>query len=623
MLDWLSVPTPEQVDHFFASPALTLAVALAVGMAALVFGSAMRLPGILMALAAGVALGPDFVNVVRPALLGDWLRVIVGFCVSVILFEGALSLNPARLKNAASSVRRLITIGALIAATGAAVAAHYAMGWRWEISALFGALLIVTGPTVIAPLLRRIKAEKTVATVLAAEGVLGDAVGAILATVTFGIAVAPVAESFSQAVLALGKILVVGAVVGLLIGLLIALLGRWRRLLVEGLGRVTTLALVMFAFQLSNALAHESGVLAAVVAGLTVGALGTRGQEGLIEFKEELSILFIGLLFVLLAANVRVAELLALGDRALIVAGALVLVVRPASVLLSTIGSGLTLRQRLFVSWIGPRGIVAAAVATLFAGELAARGAPEGGEFRAVVFLCIIVTVSIAGFTGWPVGKLLGVLARTNNGWLIFGANRVAIALARALKDDGEEVLLIDRNRESCAEAEAAGLTVIMGNALEETTLLRASVETRRGALAMTGNDETNLLFLQTVKRMNARGKGFIVLGGPKGGVTNAMIEHEGVQILSGRKIDLELVAAMVEEGRMQVTRRKRGDAGKSDGETVIRRAGEVVLLYRKGGKLMPAAEGYESGEEFVMLTPSTAPAKPAGDSGRRPAVAQ
>jgi len=621
MPDWLRFPELEHVQALFDSPALTLALAMTAGMAALVLGSALRLPGILLALAAGVALGPDFVNVVRPAVLGDWLRVIVGFCVSVILFEGALSLNPASLKRSASPVRRLITIGALIAAGGAAVAAHYAMGWRWEIAALFGALLIVTGPTVIAPLLRRIKAEKTVATVLAAEGVLGDAVGAILATVMFGIAVAPKADDFSGAAMQLGRILLAGALVGLLVGVLISLLGRWRRLSQESLGRITTLALVVLAFQLSNAVAHESGVLAVVVAGLTVGALGTKGQEELMEFKEELSILFIGLLFVLLAANVRIAELIALSDRAAIVAAALVLVVRPASVLISTLGTGLKLRQRLFIAWIGPRGIVAAAVASLFATELALSGATEGAEFRVVVFTCIVVTVTLAGITGWPAGKLLGVLAKTNQGWLLFGANSVAIEIAKALKAEGEEVLLLDRNREACAEAEAAGLSVLMGNALDAATLLRAGVETRRGVIAMTGNDETNLLFVQTAKRLHRPLQAFLVLGGPKGGVTNTMIEHEGAKVLTGRKMDVALVAAMVEEGRMQSLARKRGDAGKVDGQTVIRRAGEVPLLVRKGGRLIPASDGIEDVDELILLVPTGSSGKAATESSRRQAV--
>ncbi|MCC6463743.1 MAG: cation:proton antiporter, partial [Planctomycetes bacterium] len=570
MPEWLHLPTPEQLNMLLSKPALTLAIAMAAGMGALALGSALRLPGILFALATGVALGPDFANVVRPDALGEWLRVVVAFSVAVILFEGALSLNPARLKHAAGSVRRLITVGAAIAAGGAAAAAHYAMGWRWEIAALFGALLIVTGPTVIAPLLRRIKAERTVSTVLAAEGVLGDAVGAIMATVVFGIAAVPKADSFQAAATELGRILLAGALTGLLFGLIIALLGRWQRLRSDGLMRVTTLALVVLTFQASNALAEESGVLAVVVAGLTVGALGTQSQENLIEFKEELSILFIGLLFVLLAANVRTADLLQMADRTLLVAAALVFGVRPASVLISTIGTDLSLRQRLFVAWIGPRGIVAAAVATLFAAELAAHGAGEGAEFRAVVFTCIVVTVTIAGLTGWPVGKLLGVLAKTNQGWLVFGANRVAMAMATALKQEGEEVILLDRNREACAEAEAAGLSVVLGNALDGATLVRAGVETRRGVIALTGNDESNLLFVQAARRLQGTLQACMVLGGAKGGVTGAMLAAEGVKALGGRKLDVALVAAMVEEGRLDIVRRKR-DQAKGDSQTPLR----------------------------------------------------
>lgn len=600
--------------ELFDSPALTLAIALAAGMAALSLGAVLRVPGILLALGAGVLLGPSGpLKVVRPETLGPWLQIVVGFCVSVILFEGALSLNPRRLKRAGTPVRRLISIGALIAAGGAASVAYFFMGWRIEIAALFGALLIVTGPTVISPLLRRIKAEKTVATVLAAEGVLGDAVGAILATVVFGIALHPVASSFGHAALELGKIALTGGVVGGVIGLLIVGVARWKALAQHHMNRIATLALVLLAFQLSNALAHESGVLAAVVAGLVAGFMGG-DQEELIEFKEELSMLFIGLLFVILAANVNLVELKDLALPALAVAVCLVFIVRPAAVMLSTIGSGLNLRQRLFISWIGPRGIVAAAVASLFATELAATGAPEGTQFRAVVFVCIVTTVTLSGLTGKPVGKLLGVLAKTNQGWLIFGANRVAVAMAKALVEAGEDVVLIDRNREVVAEAEAAGLAVISGNGLEVNTLLRAGVETRKGVIAMTGNDEVNLLFVQAAGRLHSRTQAWLVLGGPKGGVTDKLVEDAHARVLGGRKMDIGLLSAMIEEGRLEVQQRKREDAGKQDGKTVIRRAGEVPLLVRKAKGVEPAGDNFDGVTDLLMLVPKARPKEPAAD---------
>ncbi|MCA8915308.1 MAG: sodium:proton antiporter [Planctomycetes bacterium] len=592
------------MPDIFNSPALTLALAMAAGMASLALGATLRIPGILLALAAGVVLGPDVANAVRPDVLGDWLQVVVGFCVSVILFEGALSLNPRRLKRTGKPVRRLISIGALIAAGGAAAVAYFIMHWRIEIAALFGALLIVTGPTVIAPLLRRIKAEKTVATVLAAEGVLGDAVGAVLATAVFGIALHPVASSFGRAALELGEKVLAGGVVGGAAGLLIVGVGRWKSLAQQHLDRVATLALVILAFQLSNAFAEESGVLAAVIAGLVVGFLGGEKQEELIEFKEELSILFIGLLFVLLAANVRMAELSGLAGRALAVAACLVFVVRPAAVLLSTIGSGLNIRQRLFVSWIGPRGIVAAAVASLFATELAATGAHEGTEFRAVVFACIVLTVLLSGLTGRPVGRLLKVLAKTNQGWLIFGANSVARALAAALKAAGEEVLLIDRNREEVAHAEMAGLPVMQANGLEINTLLRGGVETRKGVIAVTANDEINLLFVQTAKRLAPHIQAWLALGGGKGGVTDEMVEAAGAHTMCGRKFDVALLAAMLEEDRLEVQTRKREEAEKEDGKTVIRRAGEMPLLVRRSKSVEPASGDWKGVTEVVLLSP-------------------
>jgi voltage-gated potassium channel Kch len=246
---------------------------------------------------------------------------------------------------------------------------------------------------------------------------------------------------------------------------------------------------------------------------------------------------------------------------------------------------------------------------------MVAKNVEGGNEFRAVVFATIVLTVTISGLTGKPVGRLLKVLAKIDQGWLIFGANRVAIATALALKEAGEEVVLIDRNRDVVAEAQAAGLTVVQGNGLEEYVLLRAGVETRKGVIAMTPNDEVNLLFVQMAKRLHHGLKAWLVLGGAKG-VTDKMIEAEHAQVLAGRKIDIALLSAMIEEGRAEVHTRKRGEAGREDGKTVIRRAGETPLLVKKAKGIEPAGTDYDGVTDVILLLPKAR--QRSGESGRQ-----
>lgn len=528
------------LDHtqsVFDDPSLTVALALAVGLACQALATHVRIPGLLLLLFAGVVVGPEGANMVRPATLGDGLLTLVSFAVAVILFEGGMNLDIRRLRREQRSIQMLISVGALVTAVGGTLAAHFIMGWDWAISSVFGTLVIVTGPTVIGPLLKRIKVHRSVATVLEAEGVLIDAVGAIAAAATLEFVLSkgtdlPILDAF----LSLGF----GIVFGLVCGLGLVLLFRREDLVPEGLEKVFTLGMVCAIFHVSNVIQHESGVAAVTLAGLVVGNMPSRFQEDLLEFKEQLTAMFIGLLFVLLAADVRADDVIGLGWPGIATVFVLMLVVRPLNVFVGTLGAGLSVRHKIFMAWIGPRGIVAAAIASLVAARLGSDDA-VGPAFRALVFSVIALTVVSAGLTGGPLARLLRLQRPSNSGWVILGANDLARTLALVLKEAGEPVICIDRNHEATRAAGEAGIRVIFGNGLEERTLLRSEIDTRLGAIGLSSNGEVNLLFAQKAKREGKVRRLYVALSPGEHEVTPEMVRAGGAELLFHHREDVEV----------------------------------------------------------------------------------
>lgn len=535
-------------------PALTFSLALAAGMLAQVAAHHLRIPGIVLLLLAGVLLGPDVASIIHPETLGHGLDVLVGLAVAVVLFEGGLNLNLSRLRREALSIRRLITVGALITAAGGTLGARWLMGWEWQIAILFGTLVIVTGPTVITPLLRRIRIRRNVSTILEAEGVLIDPVGAITAVVALEIILDFETRVHAAGLLGLPGRLILGAVLGLVGGLLIGVLIRHDDWVPDGLENVFTLALVLGLFATSNAILPESGIMAAVVAGMVVGNMKTGLGPSLREFKETLTVLLVGLLFVLLAADVRLAEVAALGWAGVLTVLALMLVVRPLAVAASTAGSGLSVRERAFIAWLGPRGIVAAAVASLFAQALAEAEIPGGAELRAMVFLVIAVTVVVQGLSSGWVASMLGV-RRPPAGYAIVGANALGRALARVLTEGGEPSVLIDSNAHNVRAAEEEGCRVIFGNANDEGRLARADVDGRLGFLSVTPNEGVNLLLARRVREHFSTPRAAVTLHRTKAGVQEEQVHEAGIRVLFGAPIDIGAWTQRLDDGDAAVER--------------------------------------------------------------------
>lgn len=557
---------------FHDNPALVVALALAAGVTAQTLARHLRIPGIVLLLGAGVVLGPDLLGIVTPDVLGSALDVLVGFAVAVILFEGGLNLDLKRIRGQAPVIRRLLSVGVVVTAGGGALAARYLLGWEWMPSLLFGTLVIVTGPTVVTPLLRRIRVTRRVETILETEGVLIDAVGAIIAVVALEIALG---HSLAEGAISAPTRLGVGLVVGGLGGFVVAFLLRVPRAVPEGLESIFTLAFAIAVYQVSNALTAESGIMAAITAGAVIGNSGARSTRGIKEFKEQLTTLMIGMLFVLLAADVRVAQVMALGLPGVWVVLALMFVVRPLNVFLCSVRTGLNWREKLFLGWVAPRGIVAAAVASLFADRL---GGGLGEELRSLVFLVIAATVVVQGATASFVARLLGLQRPSNRGFAIFGATPLGVLLGTELKDHGHEVVVIDADARKCKEAEKASLRVVYGNALSETVLLRSQMDTRRAALGVSHNEAMNLLFVDLVRRESHVPHTYSVGERNRGEVTPDHVRAKGACLLFGNETDPELWSVRIRRNTAEVRVWRREDDSAGDSIELPREAASMLL---------------------------------------------
>jgi NhaP-type Na+/H+ or K+/H+ antiporter len=513
-------------------PTLIFALALAAGVLAQSVARHLRLPGIVLLLAAGIGLGPDGLGWVQPDELGGGLYALVDLAVAVILFEGGLNLEISRLRREQAAIRRLVTWGAGITLLGGTLAARMLMGWGWDLSFLFGSLVVVTGPTVVGPLVAELRLRPRVATVLEAEGVLIDPIGAILAVLVLEITIAPGLDTVAAGGLGLVLRLAFGAGAGVVAGFLLARLLAVRRLVPEGHQNILVLATVLLLFEACNAWVAQSGIMAVTIAGVVVGNLRTPVDRDLREFKDQMSVLLIGLLFIMLAAGVRFEEVWALGGGGLLVVASLVLCVRPLQVFLATRGSELSLRERSFIAWVAPRGIVAAAIASIVGRSLESAGVAGGVELRALVFLTIACTVVVAGLSAGPVGRWLGVRLPGRDGVAILGAGALGIALGKALRDGGRAVTFLDSNPHKSRVVEELGFPVVFGNAIQERTLQRAGFEAVETAVALTGNKTLNGVFVNRAQEIFGVPRGLVAATEVDGGLVSELVEREAADVI-------------------------------------------------------------------------------------------
>ncbi len=591
------------MSHAFSNPALVVALAMFVGVFAQVVARHINVPGVVLLLLAGVLLGPDVANVIRPDALGHGLDGVVGIAVAVILFEGGLNLDWRVLRKQQGPIQRLVLGGSIVTSIGGAVAVHLLLGWDWRRAFLFGTLVIVTGPTVITPLLRRIHARQSVETILEAEGIFIDAVGATIAVVALEVLLAPASDRLGKAVFGVIGRFGVGTVIGLAGGAAFALLMRFRDALPEGLANVAALASAVAIFEVSNALVPESGIAAVILAGMVVGHTRSHDLEDLKDFKEQLTVLLIATLFVLLAADVRLTDVWALGMGGVLTVAALIFIVRPINVALSTFGTPLDTRERLFLAWLAPRGIVAAAVSSLFAERMTEAGIEGGNAMRALVFLVIGTTVVVQGMSAGMVATALKVRAPREVGYVILGADEMARHLGAALRRGGEEVVFIDNNAESARAAEEEGFRVVFGDGLDGPAMVKAKVETRIACIGATPNESVNFLF---ARRVRERAKGittYVAIDRKAGGVSEDMVQQSRAHVLLAGARELAAWRASAVRKRVAV-QPWRASVDSPDEQPTFADLPQGTLLplsLTRGPRVVPIERGYRARKNDVV----------------------
>jgi NhaP-type Na+/H+ or K+/H+ antiporter len=475
------------------NPSLTIAGVLLAGVFCQWFAWRIKAPAIIPLLAAGFIAGPLF-NLIDPrASLGELFFPLVSLSVAIILFEGALTLTWSDVRHVVGPVRGLLTVGALVTWFGGAAGAHYIAGLPWNLALLFGALIIVTGPTVIAPLLRNVRPTANIASILRWEGIVIDPIGASIAVLVYDLVVAGAAATWSDTLITFVLIVLVGGGLGLAAGYVtyVALRRFW---IPDYLRDIAILALVVSVFALANTLIHESGLTAVTVMGIFLANANPHKLHELLYFKEKLSVLLISTLFILLAATITVDDLQLLDWRAFALVGVVIFVLRPLGVFLSTLGSSLTRNERIFLAWIAPRGIVAASVTSVFVLTLVELGYSEARIIVPLVFLVIVTTVLLQGGTAKWVARWLGVAEADPQGFLMVGANPFSCELAEVLQRAGVVVRLVDVNHNKVAEARLRGLNAIQGNILSAFVEDDVDLTGVGRLLALTNNDEANAL---------------------------------------------------------------------------------------------------------------------------------
>jgi NhaP-type Na+/H+ or K+/H+ antiporter len=425
---------------------------------------------------------------------GETLYHFVSLAISIILFEGGLTLKLKEIKNVGPVViSNLITLGSLVTFIGGAVAAHYIFDLSWEISFLFSSLIIVTGPTVITPILRNIPLKKDVSAILKWEGILIDPIGALVAVLVFEfISVGAGGEYTKTALIEFGKIVLFGSTFGFTFAHAINFIIN-KRWVPHYLMNVFALAAVLGVFILSDNYAHESGLLAVVVMGMVLGNSKSRYLEELLYFKESLSVLLISILFILLAANINMEELwLIYNWKTAILFAIVVLLLRPVGVFLSTWKSNLKLNEKIFISWVGPRGIVAAGIASLFGLKLVNLGVEDSEYITPLVFMIVLGTVLLNATTARPFAKLFRVFLKKSTGILIVGASEVSQLIGEYLMKNDRHVVLIDSNITNIANAREKGLEAINTNIYSENLQDNIELNDMGFLMALTGSPDIN-----------------------------------------------------------------------------------------------------------------------------------
>lgn len=508
----------------------------------------LKLPAILPLILIGLLVGPiatlfteDGRKLIEPIwngqqglFPGEGLYYFVSLAIGIILFEGGLTLKRAEIRNVGPVITKLITLGSVVTFFGAGIATHFIFGLSWKISFLFSALIIVTGPTVITPILRNIPLKKDVSAVLKWEGILIDPIGALVAVLVFEfISVGEGQEYTVTALIEFVKILLFGFTFGFTFAHALTFAIK-KDFIPHYLLNVVALSVVLLVFVLSDLFAHESGLLAVVVMGMVMGNTNLPNIKELLYFKESLSVLLISILFILLAANINLSDLeLILTWKTAVLFAIIVFVIRPLGVFLCSANSNLKFNEKLFVGWVGPRGIVAAGIASLFGSKLLLKGEPGAEYITPLVFMIVLGTVLLNATTARFFARVVGVFLEKSEGILIIGASKISRLIGDYLHKNNRHVVLIDSNRTNIEKAKKLGLEAISANIYSDTLTDNIELNDVGYLMAMTGNADINKYAIDKFKKQFGENGAFRLIdsdemNNPESNPKEGLFSHTG-----------------------------------------------------------------------------------------------
>lgn len=483
--------------HF--DPALwTIGLALCLGLIAYVLSNRLKFPPILFFLVFGLFFGPAGLGWLTPDALGDQFKTIISVGIAIILFEAGLTLDYSVYRQTSRTIWRLLTLGILITWFGNAIAIYYIFNLPFSFAIFASSLIIVTGPTVIMPILRKIKVNKRIFNILHWEGVLIDPIGVFLATLSLEILLYWSTIGGFSVGLNLFLRIFFGGVVGVGFGLIANQMIKRKWIPTEYIN-IFVLAIAIFIFAICDFFVSESGLLATIIAGVILGYQKNITTEEVKRFKLDITHLFIALLFIIIAASLEIDKIIAFGWKGIVLLLVIILLVRPISVFLSSRGSDLLMRERLFIAWVAPRGIVAASMSTLFSLYLV-----EDGQYKeiawfaeALTFSVIVVTVVVQGFTASPVAKLLKVQAEENKEWIIVGAHEFSEVLYRYLDSKNYEVTILDSNSNRVDWFKKKGINALNRDVLSSNIYSDERFINSSCLISLTDNEDLNVLICQ------------------------------------------------------------------------------------------------------------------------------
>ncbi|HOV09133.1 MAG: K(+)/H(+) antiporter NhaP [Spirochaetes bacterium ADurb.Bin218] len=475
----------------------TIIFSIIFGAIGIAFSDKFKIPGILLFFFMGILFSPNFLDIINPSALGQGLNIMIAIFVIIILFEGGMSLNMRHVRSLWMPLFKDISLSIIVMICVGFFAARFIVGLPWEVSIVFSSIIIVTGPTVIKPIIRYIPLDSKVKNFLNGESVLIDAVGAILTIIVLQFVLT--SNELSHSILGFIRSLFIGVVSGVLFGLFIRLFINKTKILTPANNGFLVLAVVFISYIASEILQPESGLLTVVIVGLILSTIDFKYRDNIFNFIEQITRIFISILFVLLAANFNLKNVTTyLVDGSIIIG--LIILSRFIIIFLSTAKSTFTFREKIFISWLGPRGIVALSIASIAGIKLSAAGVENAHAIETLVFMLISVTVLLQGMSATWVAEKLKIVKKGDGNIIILGVNNISLAIAEKWRDDKTDVIFIDSNKKNCKLAEQKGFPCSEGNGLEPVTYSSILMDNYTSALATSENNEINVLFCSFLK---------------------------------------------------------------------------------------------------------------------------